>query len=68
MATMRPIDVFNSLTDKEKAQVRASLNIYPPPCVRVGHKYKYIGRCRKAWFMPLQDKLVCQLCGNVIFA
>ncbi len=61
-----PLDVFNLLTEAEKAQVLASLREHEPtPCERIGHKYKLFA-VESSWFNPSQRKAICERCGKVV--
>jgi hypothetical protein len=63
---MTPVDIFNSLTPKEKAQVLATLRQSEPTCCeRLGHKYKVSSRF-KAFLQPMVTTYVCERCGKSI--
>ena len=62
---MTPVDIFNSLTTKEKQKALEILrNSEPSPCERLGHKYR-VFTTELGWFAT-QRKALCERCGKQI--
>lgn len=68
MATkLTPIDIFNSLTAKEKSKVLAMLTqAEPSPCSRLGHNFKPFKQISTGFLGtgPTVVVLVCSKCGD----
>lgn len=66
MATMTPIDIFNALSEREREQVRATLNIRQPPCEVRGHKYRPIATTDYLISFLNKTTMCCTQCGKTI--
>lgn len=63
--TLRPIDVFEALTPKEKREVLAMLKkAEQSPCESRGHSYKPVRQISTGLFSPLLTQMVCTKCGD----
>jgi hypothetical protein len=64
--TLKPLDIFNLLSEREKDQVRAALNIQQSPCERTGHKYKAVSTTDCLFAFLNKTTMCCSQCGKCI--
>lgn len=66
MAFMTPVELFNSLPEKDKKEIAAQLRANTKSlsvCDKKGHQYKVMEKIQR-WFHKDQYKMICSRCGK----